>query len=88
MKINDVINSHQYVCFVGEYDIRTIDLGNEEPEFDNIVYQKTVEFKDLEKIDKIAYDFIKSNGADDADNDEVHIWNADGGIIYVPEFWQ
>jgi len=88
MRIDDVIKNNQYVCFSGEYGINTIDLGNENIEVNNIEYQKTVKFKELKDIDKAAYNYIKSNGADGAENEDVLVYIVDDGIIYAPVFWQ
>ena len=88
MRISEEINNHQYVCYSGECAVNTIDLGNEDVEVNGINYQGTIKFKDLEAIDKAAYDYIKFNGADGAENDDVLIYTVDDGKIYAPEFWQ
>lgn len=88
MKISDVINNHQYVCWEGVQAITTIDVTRNDDEFNNIRYIKTILFKDLKGEYPEAYDYIKENGAEDTEDDNVNVYDIDGDILFVCEFWQ
>jgi len=88
MKIRDIINNHQYVCWEGSMAINTIDITRNDENYTNIEYIKTVKYKDFKDEYPEAYEYIKANGAEDADDDNIDIYVIDGDNLYVCEFWQ